>query len=65
MHQIGYYAVAFVGGMVAGYAFRGRENYMIRLTVNDAIAAWTKAQQDAQKLYQDLQSGAAGVMKKL
>lgn len=65
MHQIGYYAVAFVLGMASGYAFRGKENYLIRETVNEAMAEWTKAKQMARTLNQDLQSGATGVMKKL
>lgn len=65
MHQIGYYALTFVLGMVAGYAFRGRENYMIRLTVNEAMAEWTKAKQMAGTLNQNVKDGAIGVIKKL
>jgi hypothetical protein len=59
------YALAVVAGIAAGYLFRGRENYMIRLTVNEAIAEWTKAKQMAGTLNQNVKDGAIGVMKKL
>ena len=60
MHLVGYFAFTFVLGMFAGYAFRGKENFLIRETVNEAMAEWTKAKQMAGTLSKDLKSGATG-----
>lgn len=65
MHLVGYFVLTFVAGMGVGFAFRGKENYLIRETINEAMAEWTKAKQMAGTLNQDLKTGATGVMKKL
>ena len=59
------FVLTFTGGVVAGYAFRGRENYMIRMTVNEAIAEWTRAKQMAGTLNQEMKSGATKAVSEL